>query len=387
MSFKKSRKTLSNYVGSVESDLNDIVSKIGGTFGSIGNLSNSFDQRISDGLSDLLTGATGIRTSNIPEISSEVLDMKSQNREARSKALEGRMRGFDTPTAKTKLQFPSDWRTENNESGNMQNYIHFRSLPRKNSEAGDRLYDIFLYVPDAMQDDVSLGYEEGERGLAEAVLSKFFGSGGGVADGSEIKALVLDGIGAGKILKSAAGQTINPMKFQLFQGVNMRTYSYDFVLYPENVGDSEIIREIGYAFKKSALPGTTGGNKRIYTFPNEWAIRYHGPMKNWIDYPMVSVLSDVKVNYAVNGTQRMIDGSPQAVGLSLSFSEVVTLDRDKYDLRVAAYTNADGDRREQTQEGGSAADIRGINQAVSTDQKATAIAKQIAEAKAAEDKT
>ena len=388
MAFKKSRGSLRNYVGSVQGDMNSIANKIGDRLGGLTNLSNSFDQRIADGLSDLLTGATGIRTSNIPAISKEVLDMKGKNREARAQVLNGgSSRAADSPGNKVKLQFPQDWRTENNESGNMQNYIHFRSLPRKNpGPQGDDLYDIFLYVPSEMKDGVSLSYEEGTKGVAEALVSNIFGSGGGVVDFDELKTMMLDSVDTGKILKQAAGKGVNPMKFHMFNGVNMRTYSYSFLLYPDTQDDSKVIREIAYAFKKSALPGTSGSNGREYTFPNEWAIRYHGPMKNWIDYPMVSVLSGVEVDYAVNGTQRMMDGAPQAVSIELSFSEVITLDRDKYDKRVAAFTNQTGTTREQSQEGGSDADIIGIASEANDDAKTKRLA-DTAAARAAEDNT
>ena len=354
MAFNKTRKSVSNYIGSVEGDKNDIFTNISSKFGSIGSLSNSFDQRISDGISDLLTGATGIRTSNIPEMSTEILEAKRKNRESRAKSL---TTGYSTDgcsiRANAPLRFPTNWATENNQPSNLQNYIHFRSLERKNPTPNDELYDIFLYVPDVIQDDISLSYEEGDRGLAEAVLSE------GKRDTIEdMLRMSLNDVGPLKILKSKVGQTINPMKFQLFQGVNFRTFSYDFTFYPESSADSVEIQKILYAFKSESLPGRTGPNGRRHTFPTEWAVRYHGPMKDWVDFPMVSACSDVKVNYAVNGNQRMNDGAPQAVGLSLSFTELVTLDRDRYDTRVSAFRNAGNSLREGTQERGSHDDIQ-----------------------------
>ena len=53
---KKSKKALKNYVGSMKGDLNSALSDVKSKFGSVGNFSNTFDQRIADGLSDLLTG-------------------------------------------------------------------------------------------------------------------------------------------------------------------------------------------------------------------------------------------------------------------------------------------------------------------------------------------
>ena len=43
----------------------------------------------------------------------------------------------------------------------------------------------------------------------------------------------------------------------------------------------------------------------------------------------------------------------------MTFQEVVTLDRGKYEKRVAAHTNQTGSNREKSQEGGSLDDIMG----------------------------
>ena len=136
--FKKSKKSLKNHIGSVSGDLNSAFSKLKSKFGSAGNFSNSFDQRISDGLSDLLTGATGIRTSNIPEISNEVLAMKQTNREERAKVLNGKdSRPEGTPGEKRKITFPENFETENGDGTlGLTNYIHFRSLAIRNGKRG-----------------------------------------------------------------------------------------------------------------------------------------------------------------------------------------------------------------------------------------------------------
>ena len=65
-------KTAQGYLGSVSGDWNHIKNTAS-KFGSAESVSNMFDQRISDGLTDLLAGATGIRTTNIPEITTCLL--------------------------------------------------------------------------------------------------------------------------------------------------------------------------------------------------------------------------------------------------------------------------------------------------------------------------
>jgi hypothetical protein len=388
--FKKSKSAVSGYLGSVSGDANAIKSQLKGKVGGMSAISNTFDQRISDGLSDLLTGATGIRTSNIPEISAEVMQGKSKNREARAKVLNDAMGGRPgaTPATGVKLQFPENFVAERGISGEeastMTNYIHFRSIERQNREPGEEVYDIFLYVPDELGDDIALTYESQEKGLLEGIVGKIMGTEDTVGTGkSELMEMLKSNAPGSSILKQAAGKTMNPLKFQLFQGVDFRTYSYSFTLRPKNAAETATIKEMIYAFKVSSLPGTTGTNSRIYTFPNEWAIRYHGPIRDYVELPMVCVCSGVTVDYAPDSFVHNIDGSPVAIDLKVDFAETSTLDRTKFKARVTPFGNEGTFNRENTQEGGS--DVVGTAEAAEIRKAHADRAAADAEAKAAAD--
>ena len=62
-------KKIQGLIGSFSGDANAFTSALG-----FGGGSNKFDQRLKDGLSDLLGGALGIRMSQVPEISAAVLE-------------------------------------------------------------------------------------------------------------------------------------------------------------------------------------------------------------------------------------------------------------------------------------------------------------------------
>jgi hypothetical protein len=350
--FKKSKSAVKNYVGSVKGDANAIGSQLKAKLGSKEALSNTFDQRISDGLSDLLTGATGIRTSNIPEISDKAMKAKSKNREARAKVLNGAMsRGKDNPAVGVKIKFPETFLREDGVPDELANYIHFRSKARRQPKPGEKVYDIFLYIPDNLSDSLSAEYEEAEKGLLEAIVGSLFTDGNdfGVS-GQDFKRIMIENAPGSAILKQAAGKTVNPMKFQLFKGIGMRTFSYDFILRPKNESEADTIRHMVHAFRESMLPGVLGENDRVYTFPNEWAIRFHGPFKDYIDYPLVSVCTSVDIDYTGGQAfQAMIDGAPAAISLKLSFTETSALNRKKYNQAVSAYTNQGGTAREDYQ--------------------------------------
>ena len=83
---KKAAKKVKGWVSSGKGDSN-ALSSMSDKFGIGRSFSNKFDQRLQDGLDDLLGGALGIKMSKVPEISAEVLSTKEAARLARQKAV------------------------------------------------------------------------------------------------------------------------------------------------------------------------------------------------------------------------------------------------------------------------------------------------------------
>ena len=339
MSFKRTKKLGKNFIGSVKGDLNDIGNQFKSKLGSLENFANSFDQRIAGGLEDVLQGLTGVRISNIPEISAEVVKVKEKNREARAQVLNEVKGDTEKGSARETLVYPESFFNERGEVSNMTNYIYFRCLERKNAEPGEVLPNILLYLPDAIVDNMAVTYSEGEMGLKESVVAKLTGATQNFGiDGAIFKQILAETAG-GAVIKQNAVATINPLKFQTFESVPFRTFSYSFSLRPKSVKENQTIIDIIYYFKKMTLPGVTGTNNRIYTFPNEWAIKFVGPVKNYIDFPLSAVCTGVDVDYG--GGQpfaNMIDGGPSAYTLTVNFTETTTIDRKKFDEQISAKT-------------------------------------------------
>jgi hypothetical protein len=71
--------------------------------------------------------------------------------------------------------------------------------------------------------------------------------------------------------------------------------------------------------------------------PNEWVIKFQGPIKDWVDFPLTVVCTDVEVDYAAGASYALMeDGSPQAIDLTVSFKETTQLSRQKYVEHVSA---------------------------------------------------
>jgi len=388
VAFNKFKDKISGYIGSTGEDINDITSgwnEFKDDFGTGKNLSNWFDQRISDGLDDLIHGALGFRTSNIPSISKEIMDAREQSRQIRQTVLttNEKASGFkkghgdveDTPATHTVFRYPP-FKSMNNEFGipyEFPNWIHFRSLKRRHTVMAEKtkgwdvnlspkegettvfektprwvdddktLFDIFLHLPDNLADNLQVSYSEGSADLISTLVQSFFSdknnrmTGGSALDVQELKNNLRKMLPGASLGEMEAGAMINPKKFQSFGGVPFRTFTYAFTFRPKSAEESANLRSIFGAFKRSMLPGVQGANMAEWTFPNEWAIEFDGLIKNWVDFPLTSVCTGCDIDYT--GGQGYVstkDGASMAISMSLTFTETVPLHRKRYVDEVAA---------------------------------------------------
>ncbi len=417
MAFNKFKNKVDGYLGSVEDDYNNITNKwndfksdwgTGSNLDKIGNkIENLFDQRISDGLDDLIHGALGFRTSNIPSIGSDIIDTRIRTRTARQKALttDAQQNAAntssdapeDSPPSHTILRYPGfkSMKTEFGDPVEFPNWIHFRSLKRRHEgikeDAGsvgsgkishdtlpetNRLYDIFLHLPDNLADNLQVTYSESEADILSTILNSLFGdkdknmTGAAAMDMEMVKkqlSAILPGSG---LRQMQAGAMINPKKFQTFGGVPFRTFTYAFTFRPKNQGESDELRSIFSAFKTSMLPGVQGAMMGTWTFPNEWAIEFDGLIKDWLDFPLTSVCTGCDIDYTGGqGYASTFDGAPMAVTMNLTFTETVSLNRARFYSEVSA---ANPKRNSQAREGTNISDDMLISE-IKEDSEATVI--------------
>ena len=170
-------------------------------------------------------------------------------------------------------------------------------------------------------------------------------------DMNEIMVAFKDMMPGGEIIQKAAGHMTNPMVFQTLKNVNFRSYDYSFQLRPTSPQEAEVIKMIVHAFKVSMLPGTAGENNMIWTLPNEWAISFQGPIRDWIDFPLVAVCTSATVDYGqyqmAGDSSGWGQGAPSILTLNLGFIETAQLSRQKYANEVAAAKGGPNSRAEE----------------------------------------
>ena len=217
----------------------------------------------------------------------------------------------------------------------------------------DKLYDegsISLYLPQSLGAEIGIDYAAtdigatgvGALGSVASAVKDMSLSVESLANAG-IQGAVTDILGSGKardLSAVATGKVGNPFSYQIFNGVQHRTFTYEFTLISKNPSESRKIKDIIDLFFYYMLPGRgeqVGENEGDQTFhfleiPVQWKIEYlrKGNPLEFHEQPNACFLQSANVTYGGDaGNNTHSDGSPIQTTLSLGFVEVEPLYREK----------------------------------------------------------
>lgn len=179
---------------------------------------------------------------------------------------------------------------------------------------------------------------EATAGLAAQLTARLAGT----AVGGAVGGLIGAGIGtmltegAGNALKESTRVTLNPNLRTLFEGVNMRSFSFPFRMIAKSEKESQEIKKIIKFFRREVYPEANNVDGTVpfaYTFPNIFEINIlDGKQKNPGFDIQRCYLQSVQTNF--NQTSAgMYEGKDRnyfiEVDLTLNFIEFATLDKNK----------------------------------------------------------
>lgn len=130
----------------------------------------------------------------------------------------------------------------------------------------------------------------------------------------------------GKSVDNVLGQVINPRETLAFEGVDLKTHSFSWQLFPSNQEDSNIIREIVRIIKRNSLPEVSdliGIKRAVLNYPSTVDMYLLGINDDhWMKFK-TSMVTSFSVNYGEGGIVSIIKGGkPAAVTLSMNFTEL-----------------------------------------------------------------
>ena len=211
--------------------------------------------------------------------------------------------------------------------------------------ANSSLGCVKLYIPSSLEYKYSANWNK----VSFGALGAAFGGAGaaigaGVATGVEglfnqfLKgalndAPATDNLTAGNILGGAFGITFNDNTMQTFEKMNVREFSFDYVMAARNSSEERDIKDIIKFFKMGMHPGSrrSGTNNSLFLeYPYIFRIVQSGKkdISQFLPQTKYCALVNVTVNYTPDNVLALTPNNfVQAVRLTLSFSEMTTLTR------------------------------------------------------------
>lgn len=138
----------------------------------------------------------------------------------------------------------------------------------------------------------------------------------------------------GNTLSVASGLAANPKKEQQFNGVEFRTFTFDYSFAPRDSAEAANVLNIIKQFKYHMHPEFKRDSGFLYIYPSEFDITYYnGASENLNLHKHTScVLINMSVNYSPNGQfVTFPDGMPTQINISLQFKELLALSKETID--------------------------------------------------------
>jgi hypothetical protein len=185
---------------------------------------------------------------------------------------------------------------------------------------------------DAAREIGNTGREIATKGGGQDLITKYFQS------------KLVNELGANTspegLLSRASGNVLNPNLELLFQGVNLRSFAFDFDFAPRDEKESNVVKEIIRIFKQSMAPKTgsnTEGAGLFISAPNIFLLKYKSGSQ---DHPYLNkfkpcALTSMGMNYTGSGSYATYaDKTPVHMKLSLSFTELNPIYNEDYNSSI-----------------------------------------------------
>mgnify|MGYP003325469249 FL=1 len=232
--------------------------------------------------------------------------------------------------------------TESNRKKKAKKYIYL-PIPQNLSDTNSITWgDDRLNPLEAFGLSAATGLTQGVR-EAKGEVARFFNSPAVTSAGSilgknkdvinaTVGAALYNTLGGSVSLQSvitrATGQILNPNLELLFQGVNIRSFSFVFDFAPRDQREAREVKKIIRAFKESAAAKDESIEKLGKVFiksPDVFIVKFKTGGK---DHPFLNrfkpmALVDMSLNYTASGTYATYqDGTPVHIQMSLTFKEL-----------------------------------------------------------------
>lgn len=212
---------------------------------------------------------------------------------------------------------------------------------------------IALYMPPNVQSNYQSNWNNAELGAAGAVVDAFTGIGDlsnfqtykdiwntGKAIAPEYLGMTAAAVASALSpfnVKDAATfvrqSILNPYMEVIFNGVSNRTFSFSFKFIPRSKDEQYLIKNIVDTLKFHRAPEKKiKGVNSIWAFPSTFDLSFlnkQGQQNAFLFKISTCALTDMQVTYGDGSYSSFDDGSPYSTSLTLQFTELEVLDKER----------------------------------------------------------
>jgi hypothetical protein len=176
------------------------------------------------------------------------------------------------------------------------------------------LLDLAGGIRDANMDTSLRGLDASIGEYAENAAARLMGW----RDAGNNFALKASTAATSELLKRTGNRIANPKMQALFNGVNERTFAFEYIFTPTTEEEANKVEQIIKTFTMYSLPNVTE-DYLIMEFPHEYQISFHGVK----GFPILDscVCTGIATNYTPNTLQLLKDGHSVQITFALSFME------------------------------------------------------------------
>ena len=187
----------------------------------------------------------------------------------------------------------------------------------------------------AMADAALTGVSKGIGEMARNIGNKAQNLAGAASDNQDALAAVIAGMAAGgqQLLTRTTGAIANPNMELLFNGPDLRTFSFQFMLAPRDKTEAKEVIRILRFFKQGMAPIRTKA-RLFMKSPHTFRLSYHnakGDQHKYLNKFKECALAGFGVNYTPNGNYSTYeDGVMTAYQMTMTYRELKPIYNDDY---------------------------------------------------------
>tara|TARA_A100000164_G_C21939319_1_gene789761 strand:+ start:1032 stop:2132 length:1101 start_codon:yes stop_codon:yes gene_type:complete len=252
------------------------------------------------------------------------------------------------------LQYPLD--------GDIDNFMLFTTRLRKKRTSGGNLISdtpvtIALPLPEGgWNQESKVTYK------TESIGAFARGVSGAIQGGEDAGGVFEEAVNAGKgFIQNAigsmgsgvgnlrAGRAVNPMEEQLLEGIDFRTHSFAWDMYPRSEKEAIMVQQIIHAFRVAMLPDTFAAGdgedsenttENFFNYPNVFEVEIEGPVSKQIERFLPMVCTGVTVTPLENPDFMLASENDDEfysgfTKISCEFTEIKVMSQEVYESRVA----------------------------------------------------